>query len=76
MDSVFARADAFLLGRKRYEIFAAHWPKIDAKDDPVANALNTLSKVVVPRTLDELHWNGSTLLGPRKMTPTFKKEKP
>jgi dihydrofolate reductase len=57
-----ARADSFLLGRKTYEIFAAHWPRATDPNDPVARALNTLPKYVASRTLDKVEWNNSTLI--------------
>ncbi len=57
-----ARADGFLLGRKTYEIFAAHWPRVTDPGDPVARALNTLPKYVASKTLDRVEWNNSTLL--------------
>lgn len=58
----FAEADAFLLGRSTYQIFAAHWPRVTDPDDPVASALNTLPKHVVSSTLSAVQWNNSTLL--------------
>ena len=52
------RADAFLLGRKTYEMFADSWPK---STDP-AEALNIRPKFVASRTLDKVDWNNSILL--------------
>jgi dihydrofolate reductase len=52
------RADAFLFGRKTYEMFADSWPK---STDP-AEALNIRPKFVASRTLDTVNWNNSTLL--------------
>ncbi len=55
-------ADSFLLGRKTYEIFAAHWPRVHDADNPVAVALNGRPKYVVSKTLDRVEWNNSTLI--------------
>lgn len=48
-----------ILGRKTYEIFAAHWPHTD---EPGAAELNRATKYVASRTLDRLDWENSTLL--------------
>lgn len=61
MDGQFAEADALLLGRKTYEIFAAYWPN-QPDDDPMATILNSMPKYVASRTLDAVEWNNSTLL--------------
>jgi dihydrofolate reductase len=54
------RAGGFVLGRKTYEIFAAHWPHVT--DDPIADKLNSAPKYVASRTLDRVTWHHSTLL--------------
>jgi dihydrofolate reductase len=55
------QGDALLLGRKTYEIFAAHWPNVGG-NDPIAAKLNSVPKYVASRTLKEVTWNNSTLI--------------
>ena len=49
-----------VLGRKRYETFAAHWPH--AREKPGAEQLNAAKKYVASRTLDSLKRENSQLL--------------
>ena len=51
-----------VLGRRTYEIFEAYWPYQPA-DNPIAQTLNAARKHVASRTLKQLQWNHSTLLG-------------
>jgi dihydrofolate reductase len=52
-----------LLGRKTYEIFAAHWPYQKSDRDPIAAAINNAKKYVVSSSTSlELGWNNSVLI--------------
>jgi dihydrofolate reductase len=60
MGELMGKPFDLLLGRKTYEIFAAHWPHVP--DEPGAEQLNGARKYVASRTLDTVEWENSTLL--------------
>jgi dihydrofolate reductase len=51
---------ALVLGRRTYDIFAAHWPR--ATDDPGAKPLNDATKYVASRSQPRLEWSNSVLI--------------
>ena len=63
LNEVYARADAFLFGRRTYEIFAGSWGTWDDPgDSPIWTALNTKPKYVASNTLSEPPWADTTVL--------------
>lgn len=63
IDRLFAHPFDLLLGRKTYEIFAAHWPYAeDGPDDAIARTFNKINKYVATRKGLELTWKGSLAL--------------
>ena len=66
MDEVFQRADAFLFGRRTYEIFAGSWGTgswgANQGNNPISVALNTRPKYVASTTLTDPQWADTTVL--------------
>jgi len=66
----YQRADAFLFGRRTYELFAGYWGAEEraraAAEDPgnhqIAAALNTKPKYLASTTLTEPGWANTTVL--------------
>jgi dihydrofolate reductase len=66
LSQVFQRADAFLFGRRTYEIFAGSWGTgswgAHKGHNPISVALNTRPKYVASTTLTEPSWADTTVL--------------
>jgi dihydrofolate reductase len=62
LGEVYQRADAFLFGRRTYEIFAGYWGAIADPANPIAAALNTRPKYVASTTLTDPKWADTTVL--------------
>jgi dihydrofolate reductase len=63
---VYKRADAFLFGRRTYEVFAGSWGTgswgANQGDNPISAALNTRPKYVASTTLTDPPWADTTVL--------------
>jgi dihydrofolate reductase len=62
INQTYQRADAFLFGRRTYELFAPYWGAMDPGSHPIADALNTKPKYVATTTLAEARWTDTTVL--------------
>lgn len=63
LGEIFGRPYDLLLGRKTYDIFAAHWPYVTDPNDPIAGPFNRITKYVASRSNPKLTWQNSKLLG-------------
>jgi dihydrofolate reductase len=63
VDQMFGQPFDLLLGRKTYEIFAAHWPYAEGGEyDAIARLFNRITKYVATRSTMDLTWTGSVAL--------------
>jgi dihydrofolate reductase len=63
LEDVYQRADAFLFGRRTYEIFAGSWGAMpDPSINPIGTALHSRPKYVVSTTLTDPQWADTTVL--------------
>jgi dihydrofolate reductase len=57
-----AAADVLLLGRRTYEESVGYWPHVTAADNPMAERMNTIPKLVASTTLDTVTWQNTALV--------------
>jgi dihydrofolate reductase len=70
INQTYQRADAFLFGRRTYELFAGYWGAQeraraaleDPGNHPITAALNTKPKYVASTTLTAARWADTTIL--------------
>jgi dihydrofolate reductase len=70
INQTYQSADAFLFGRRTYELFAGYWgaqeraraAAADPANHPITDALNTKPKYVASTTLADAQWTDTTVL--------------
>jgi dihydrofolate reductase len=62
VDQAYQGADAFLFGRRTYELFAGYWGVREDLANPIVGALNTKPKYVASNTLTDPRWADTTVL--------------
>jgi dihydrofolate reductase len=62
VQEIYQRADAFLFGRRTYELFAGYWGVRKDLEDPIVGALNTRPKYLASTTLTDPQWADTTVL--------------
>jgi dihydrofolate reductase len=62
VEQLYQSADAFLFGRRTYELFAGYWGVMDPGSSPIADALNTKPKYLASTTLTDPKWADTTVL--------------
>jgi dihydrofolate reductase len=62
INETYQRADAFLFGRRTYELFAGYWGARKNPDSPITAALNAKPKYLASNTLSDPQWADTTVL--------------
>jgi dihydrofolate reductase len=58
----YQSADAFLFGRRTYDVFAPYWGAMEAGSHPIADALNSKPKFLASTTITDPQWADTTVL--------------
>jgi dihydrofolate reductase len=76
MDGLFGAPFDLLLGRKTYEIFAAHWPYV-GPDDPIGPTFDKAAKYVLTHGQEPFEWiNSHRLTGIAEVAPLKQSDGP
>jgi dihydrofolate reductase len=73
VDTLFSQPYDLLLGRRTYDIFAAHWP-YQPDDDPIASTFNRITKYVLSASELTSDWQGSRRLADMDAVAALKAE--
>jgi dihydrofolate reductase len=58
----YLRADAFLFGRRTYDLFAGYWGVRTDFESPFVSSLNSRPKYVASNSMTDVRWAGTTVL--------------
>jgi dihydrofolate reductase len=58
----YQRADAFLFGRRTYDLFSSSWGAMEPGSHPIADALNTTPKYLASTTVTDPQWADTVAL--------------
>ena len=71
LDEMYGRADAFLFGRRTYDIFAGSWGTLDElRAHPIGVALNARPKYVASSTPFDSGWANTSVLSATSSRPS------
>jgi dihydrofolate reductase len=62
INELYQSADAFLFGRRTYDLFADYWGVRDDLENPIVGALNSRPKYVVSNTITDPKWADTTVI--------------
>lgn len=62
VNDVYQRADAFLFGRRTFDLFARYWGPMEKGVSPIADSMNTRPKYVASNSLTDSTWKQTAVL--------------